>query len=542
MIQARPYQVERLDWAGRKAFVARTNADYYTDAIDYTRLKILDRFEAAPRATGLAAHGEVHLVRRFPGYKKIRYYTHDNVGYGNINLPDQEMHSTAVWWQADPRALESALPQKQLAIEGFLGAAYALHHVAALHAMAELRDLGRAVGDGQGTWSAVVGPDGRGQLQGRRRAVRRTWTEASSRPCFSTTTTRAGSGSPHPFTTPPRAWWRRPWTWWPAAPARRAVPPASGPCSPGTRTDPSAPRPRRRRSCACWRGAAMGFEERLRRVRGEGAAPPAMPESAGPSLEERLARLQAVRRPAQGSAQPQAAADPQALAQALGGEVLAHGLVRVEHRIPLSQSHGQIALGDGLAALPGLLPEGAGDGVRDPAGWRLLDTETSGLAGGTGTWVFACGIGRIDGAVLVLEQFVLARLDAEAPFLAAITAALSGASLLVTYNGKSFDLPLLATRLGLTARDGGYVGHAGAMADKGLGDAPASPVSPRASQGSPISICSTPSAAPSPRSGQTADWLPPRPGSLSWCVRATCPGPRPRRPGSTGYGAGAPSL
>ena len=165
MIQARPYQVERLDWVGRKAFVRATNADYYTDAIDYTRLKILDRFEAAPRVTGLAAHGEVHLVRRFPGYKKIRYYTHDNVGYGNINLPDQEMHSTAVWWQADPGALESALPQKQLAIEGFLGAAYALHHVAALHAMAELRDLGRAVGDGEGSWSAVVGPDGRGQLK-----------------------------------------------------------------------------------------------------------------------------------------------------------------------------------------------------------------------------------------------------------------------------------------------------------------------------------------------------------------------------------------
>jgi len=216
----------------------------------------------------------------------------------------------------------------------------------------------------------------------------------------------------------------------------------------------------------------MGFEDRLRRVRGEATTPPPTLEPAGPSLEERLARLQAVRRPAQGSTQPQAAADAQALAQALGGEVLAHGLVRVEHRIPLSQSHGQIALGDGLAALPGLLPEGAGDEARDPAGWRLLDTETSGLAGGTGTWVFACGIGRIDGAVLVLEQFVLARLDAEAPFLAAITAALSGASLLVTYNGKSFDLPLLATRLGLTARDGGYVGHAGAMADKGLGDAP----------------------------------------------------------------------
>ncbi len=166
LIQARPYQVERLDWVGRKAYVRATEADYYTDAIDYTRLKILDRFEAAPSPSALAAHGEVHLVRRFPGYKKIRYYSHDNVGYGNINLPDQELHTTAVWWQAEPRALAAALPQRQLAIDGFLGAAYALHHVAALRAMAELRDLGRAVGDGEGAWAAVVGADGRGQLQG----------------------------------------------------------------------------------------------------------------------------------------------------------------------------------------------------------------------------------------------------------------------------------------------------------------------------------------------------------------------------------------
>ncbi len=171
MIQAQPYQVERLDWNGRKAFVTRTQADYYTDAIDYTRLKILDRFEGRPTAPGpnppgALAHGEVHLVRRYPGYKKIRYYSHDNVGYGNIDLPDQEMHTTAVWWQAEPRALESALPDRQLAIEGFLGAAYALHHMAALRSMAELRDLGRAVGDGQGTWFAVAGADGRGQIRG----------------------------------------------------------------------------------------------------------------------------------------------------------------------------------------------------------------------------------------------------------------------------------------------------------------------------------------------------------------------------------------
>ena len=165
MIQSQPFQVERLDWVGRKAFVRCTRADYYTDAIDYTRLKILARFEARQAPQSVAAHGEVHLVRRYPGYKKIRYYTHDNIGYGNINLPDQEMHTTAVWWQVEPRALARSLPERQQAIEGFLGAGYALHHVAALRSMAELRDLARAVGDGEGTWSAVVGADGRGQVR-----------------------------------------------------------------------------------------------------------------------------------------------------------------------------------------------------------------------------------------------------------------------------------------------------------------------------------------------------------------------------------------
>ena len=165
MVQARPYQVERLDWEGRKAFVRATRADYYTDAIDYTRLKILDRFEQGSQGAGEAAQGEVHLVRRIAGYKKIRYYTHENTGYGKIDLPDQEMHTTAVWWQVPARVLEAALPDRQQALDGFLGAAYALHHVAALRMMSEPRDLGRAVGDGEGTWFATVEANGRGTLR-----------------------------------------------------------------------------------------------------------------------------------------------------------------------------------------------------------------------------------------------------------------------------------------------------------------------------------------------------------------------------------------
>jgi len=165
MLQSTPYQVERLDWTGRKAFVTRTRADYYTDAIDYTRLKILERFaEKADSPLSPVAHGEVHLVRRIAGYKKIRYYTHENIGYGNIDLPDQEMHTTAVWWQVNPAALDAAFETRQQALDGFLGTGYALHIVAAMRMLSEPRDIGRAVGDGNAEWFASTGASGRGKL------------------------------------------------------------------------------------------------------------------------------------------------------------------------------------------------------------------------------------------------------------------------------------------------------------------------------------------------------------------------------------------
>jgi DEAD/DEAH box helicase domain-containing protein len=167
MVQSAPYQVERLDWEGRKAFVTATRADYYTDAIDYTRLKILESFEQVKEQRHAVAQGEVHLVRHFAGYKKIRYYTHENIGYGNIDLPDQEMHTTAVWWQLHPAALDEAFGSRQQALDGFLGAGYAMHIVAAMRMLSEPRDIGRAVGDGNAEWFATVGAQGRGQLHNR---------------------------------------------------------------------------------------------------------------------------------------------------------------------------------------------------------------------------------------------------------------------------------------------------------------------------------------------------------------------------------------
>ena len=146
--------------------MVRTFVDYYTDSIDYTKLKVLERFEGEAAGRGEANHGEVHVVRRVSGYKKIRYYTHENIGYGPVNLPDQELHTTAVWWQLPQATLLAWFSSRQDALDGFLGAGYALHVVATVAVMADARDLQKSIGNGDGAWFATADSKGRGTLRG----------------------------------------------------------------------------------------------------------------------------------------------------------------------------------------------------------------------------------------------------------------------------------------------------------------------------------------------------------------------------------------
>lgn len=184
----------------------------------------------------------------------------------------------------------------------------------------------------------------------------------------------------------------------------------------------------------------MGLRERLGRLTG---ALPHAPEEPG-SLAVRLARL----RPAAACGDARAARGPdeQALVEAIAAERLAPGVLRCEHVLAAGLCHGAAALDRVRDALPEL-HEGP---VGDPGSWVFLDTETSGLAGGTGTWVFQLGVLRPLGDGWRLRQYLLARLDAEPDLLAAVAAELGGSDLLVTYNGKTFDRPLLATRFRLS--------------------------------------------------------------------------------------------
>lgn len=98
-----------------------------------------------------------------------------------------------------------------------------------------------------------------------------------------------------------------------------------------------------------------------------------------------------------------------------------------------------------LRALKLLVPD-APDAIADPEQWLFLDTETTGLAGGSGTYAFLIGLAWWEGGGLEIEQFFMREYSEERPLLFALRERIAEHPVLVTFNGKSFDWPLLETR------------------------------------------------------------------------------------------------
>ena len=156
------YAVERLDYQNRRAYVKKTAGDYYTDAIDYTDVSILEGFERKQGEGIFYEHGEVRVATRIVGYKKIKFYTLENLGYGKIELPDLQFHTTSYWITFKKELLER-LPYPRLeVIEGVLGLSYAFHSMAALHLMCDPHDLNRCVGDRGAKWFIRLSRDSKG--------------------------------------------------------------------------------------------------------------------------------------------------------------------------------------------------------------------------------------------------------------------------------------------------------------------------------------------------------------------------------------------
>src|SRR5688572_2306350 len=144
LVEGALYQVDRLDFDGRKAYVTQIDCDYYTDAITYTKVTVLETFSAE----GKAAHGEVHVSSRVVGFKKIKFYTNENIGSGELDLPEQQMHTTA-YWLTVPKVVMAALPYaSDDRRDGIAGLSFAMRQVAQLLLMCDRQDIGISLGSG----------------------------------------------------------------------------------------------------------------------------------------------------------------------------------------------------------------------------------------------------------------------------------------------------------------------------------------------------------------------------------------------------------
>jgi DEAD/DEAH box helicase domain-containing protein len=135
------HHVDRLDWEERKAYVTRTDVDYYTDADLGVTLKVLEVFDEADEgAAGRRQRGDVMVAWKVTMFKKIKYHTHENVGWGSISIPEQEMHTHAAWL-VPPAELVNRYDRDTL--DGALiGLARVARTTAALLLMCDPRDLG----------------------------------------------------------------------------------------------------------------------------------------------------------------------------------------------------------------------------------------------------------------------------------------------------------------------------------------------------------------------------------------------------------------
>jgi DEAD/DEAH box helicase domain-containing protein len=106
-------------------------------------VSILEEFAVDDRA--LAHHGEVHVVSRVVGFKKIKFYTNENVGSGELDLPEQQMHTTAYWLELSREMLATLPYAADDRRDGIFGMAFAMKQVATLMLMCDQHDVGLSI-------------------------------------------------------------------------------------------------------------------------------------------------------------------------------------------------------------------------------------------------------------------------------------------------------------------------------------------------------------------------------------------------------------
>jgi DEAD/DEAH box helicase domain-containing protein len=145
---AEQYQVERLDYENHKAYVRKVAPDYFTTALTYRDVEVIEEMEVQKHQNSIHGFGEVKVIEKVTGYKKIKFNTHENAGYGDVHLPEMQMHTTAFWLALPESVVEALAVPRATVIESLRALGLAFETVCTLALMCEPQDLNRTLGNG----------------------------------------------------------------------------------------------------------------------------------------------------------------------------------------------------------------------------------------------------------------------------------------------------------------------------------------------------------------------------------------------------------
>jgi len=138
--QGRQYYVDRLDWERRMAFVHEVESDYFTDAETKTDVHVLESFETRRLPAAALSRGEINVRNSTVMFTKIKYNTHENLGWGKILLPELEMHTTAAWIDFDEEPLAVAIGRPMIG-RVLYSVSYILRNIVPLFTLSDYGDI-----------------------------------------------------------------------------------------------------------------------------------------------------------------------------------------------------------------------------------------------------------------------------------------------------------------------------------------------------------------------------------------------------------------
>jgi DEAD/DEAH box helicase domain-containing protein len=140
--EGQTYHVDKLDLDSQKAFLKKVDPVYYTKPISDVALAVIEERGRRSFPGGTAVNGDVKVTEKITGFKKIRFHTHENLGYGDVHLPTESMETESTWFMPSKALYQALSPYGGVAVmQALVGLGHAVHQIAALRLMCDPRDI-----------------------------------------------------------------------------------------------------------------------------------------------------------------------------------------------------------------------------------------------------------------------------------------------------------------------------------------------------------------------------------------------------------------